>query len=244
MTGKQETMIFLLDDDPSAPFPDVSLAEREPNGLLAVGGDLSAQRLIHAYSKGIFPWFSEGEPILWWSPDPRTVLYPEKIKISRSLRKTLRRKSFQVSFDQDFEAVIHACAKPRDKSPGTWLLPEMIDAYSAQHELGLAHSVEVWQDEQLVGGLYGMSLGGVFFGESMFSRVSDSSKIALVHLSQCLKAWGYKMIDCQVYTPHVAKLGALEIPRKTFCRDLAQWTRLPGRPGNWSDIPPSYPTVE
>lgn len=234
-------MIFLLDDEPGSPFPEVSLAEREPNGLLAVGGDLSAQRLIHAYLKGIFPWFSEGEPILWWSPDPRTVLYPDQIRISRSLRKTLRRKTFQVSFDHDFDAVIHACAEPRGRSPGTWLLPEMINAYRQQYQLGLAHSVEVWQDGALVGGLYGMALGGVFFGESMFSRVSDSSKIALVHLSHCLDAWGYKMIDCQVYTTHIASLGAQEIPRKIFCRELAEWTRLPGRPGNWSDIPLNDP---
>ncbi|MCU7811040.1 MAG: leucyl/phenylalanyl-tRNA--protein transferase, partial [Candidatus Thiodiazotropha sp. (ex Notomyrtea botanica)] len=144
-------MIFLLDEEPSAPFPDVSLAEREPNGLLAVGGDLSPQRLISAYMQGIFPWFSEDEPILWWSPDPRTVLYPEKIRISRSLRKVLRKKQFQVSFDRDFAGVIKGCAAPRDNSPGTWLLPEMIEAYHQQHALGLAHSVEVWQDGVLVG---------------------------------------------------------------------------------------------
>jgi leucyl/phenylalanyl-tRNA--protein transferase len=237
-------MIFLLDEEPDAPFPDVSLAEREPNGLLAVGGDLSPQRIINAYQQGIFPWFSEGEPILWWSPDPRTVLFPEQIKISRSLRKLLRKKPFKLSFDRDFRGVIQACAQPRERSPGTWLLPEMIEAYQHQHELGLAHSVEVWQDEKLVGGLYGVAIGAVFFGESMFSRVPDSSKIALVHLSQTLRAWGYKMIDCQVYTQHLASLGAEEIPRQTFCHYLEQWCKLPGQPGNWSDIPPAYPEVE
>ena len=237
-------MIFLLDNNPDAPFPEVSLAEREPNGLLAVGGDLSSKRIIHAYLRGIFPWFSEGEPILWWSPDPRTVLYPEQIRISRSLRKTLKKRGFQVSFDRDFSSVIQACAEPRGESTGTWLLPEMITAYHQQHELGLAHSVEVWQDGELAGGLYGMALGGVFFGESMFSRVTDSSKIALIHLSRCLTAWDYKMIDCQVYTKHIASLGAVEIPRQIYCRDLDQWTRLAGRPGKWSDIPMNYPSAE
>jgi leucyl/phenylalanyl-tRNA--protein transferase len=237
-------MIFLLDKKPGAPFPDVSLAEREPNGLLAVGGDLSPQRIINAYLQGIFPWFSEGEPILWWSPDPRTVLFPEQIKTSRSLRKTLKKQLFSVSFDRDFQSVINACAQPRDNSPGTWLLPEMIEAYHQQHELGLAHSVEVWQDERLVGGLYGMAIGGVFFGESMFSRVPDSSKIALVHLSRTLQAWGFKLIDCQVYTQHLASLGAKEIPRETFRRYLSQWCGLPGRPGSWSGTPMARPGID
>jgi leucyl/phenylalanyl-tRNA---protein transferase len=233
-------MIFLLDNNPSTPFPDVALAEKEPDGLLAVGGDLTPQRLIQAYQLGIFPWFSEGEPILWWSPDPRTVLYPEKIKISRSLRKTLRKKLYNVTFDQSFEEVIHECAAPRDDSPGTWLVPEMIDAYCIQHKLGLAHSVEVWQDSKLVGGLYGMAIGRVFFGESMFSRASDSSKVALVYLSNQLKAWGFKMIDCQVYTRHLASLGAEEIPRQRFCNDLNHWTRQEGRVGSWADIVPGF----
>jgi leucyl/phenylalanyl-tRNA--protein transferase len=236
-------MIFLLDEQPGAPFPDVSLAEREPNGLLAVGGDLSPQRIINAYLQGIFPWFSEGEPILWWSPDPRTVLFPEHIKISRSLKKTIKKQQFTVTYDRDFEAVIQACAQPRDSSPGTWLLPEMIEAYHQQHELGLAHSVEVWQDGKLAGGLYGVAIGGVFFGESMFSRVPDSSKIALVHLGRTLLDWGFKMIDCQVYTQHLASLGAQEIPRKRYCSLLGQWCRLPGHPGSWSAIAPAIPGI-
>ncbi|MGD8909252.1 MAG: leucyl/phenylalanyl-tRNA--protein transferase [Chromatiales bacterium] len=237
-------MIFLLDEEPNAPFPDVSLAEREPNGLLAVGGDLSPQRIINAYQQGIFPWFSEGEPILWWSPDPRTVLFPDRIKISRSLRKLLRKKPFKLSFDRDFGGVIQACAEPREHSPGTWLLPEMIEAYQHQHAMGLAHSVEVWQDKKLVGGLYGVAIGAVFFGESMFSRIPDSSKIALVHLSRTLRAWGFKMIDCQVYTQHLASLGAQEIPRQAFCRNLKNWCKLPGQPGSWSEVPSAYPEVE
>ena len=231
-------MIFLLDENPNTPFPDVSLAEKEPDGLLAVGGDLTPQRLIQAYQLGIFPWFTEGEPILWWSPDPRTVLYPEKIRISRSLRKTLRKKVYRVSFDHNFDDVIQGCAAPRDDSPGTWLVPEMIEAYHQQHQLGLAHSVEVWKNDQLVGGLYGMAIGGVFFGESMFSRARDSSKVALVYLSKQLQEWGFKMIDCQVYTRHLASLGAEEIPRQLFCRDLHSWTRLEGRIGSWADVEP------
>jgi leucyl/phenylalanyl-tRNA--protein transferase len=231
-------MIFLLDDNPNTPFPDVSLAEREPDGLLAVGGDLTPQRLIQAYQLGIFPWFSEGEPILWWSPDPRTVLYPEKIKISRSLRKTLRKKIYDVSFDRKFDEVILGCAAPRDDSPGTWLVPEMIKAYCQQHQLGLAHSVEVYHDGKLVGGLYGMAIGKVFFGESMFSRSRDSSKVALVYLCRQLQTWGFKMIDCQVYTRHLASLGAQEIPRQKFCQDLHSWTHLEGHPGSWAETEP------
>jgi leucyl/phenylalanyl-tRNA--protein transferase len=228
-------MIFVLDDNPDTPFPDVSMAEREPDGLLAVGGDLTPQRLIQAYQLGIFPWFTDGEPILWWSPDPRTVLYPHKVKVSRSLRKVLRKNIFQVSFDQDFEAVIKGCAAPRANSTGTWLVPEMIDAYRQQHQLGFAHSVEVWHKDELVGGLYGMAIGAVFFGESMFSRATDSSKIALVHLGHKLTQWGFKMIDCQVYTRHLASLGAEEIPRSRFCADLHRWTRLEGRVGSWAE---------
>lgn len=234
-------MIFLLDEEPGAPFPDISLAEREPNGLLAVGGDLSPQRLINAYLQGIFPWFGEGEPILWWSPDPRTVLFPDRIKIRRSLRKTLKKNIFTLTFDRNFEAVIHGCALPRERSPGTWLMPEVIEAYHRQHELGLAHSLEVWQDKKLVGGLYGMAIGRVFFGESMFSRVPDSSKIALVYLCRKLLEWGFKMIDCQIYTPHLATLGAEEIPRETYRRHLTQWCKLPGRPGSWSGTEPATP---
>lgn len=227
-------MIFRLNQDPYSPFPNVALAETEPNGLLAVGGDLTPQRLINAYRHGIFPWFSEDEPILWWSPDPRTVLYPEKIRISRSLRKTLRKGIFRVSFDTAFEQIITACSQPRRDSPGTWLVSEMIHAYLRLHELNLAHSVEVWQDDQLVGGLYGVAIGGVFYGESMFSQVSDSSKVALVELCALLLEMDFRLVDCQVYTGHLISLGAEEISRERFCRHLDNWCTLPGHLGPWS----------
>jgi leucyl/phenylalanyl-tRNA--protein transferase len=234
-------MIYRLEANPYLPFPDVALAETEPNGLLAVGGDLSPIRLINAYRQGVFPWYSDNEPILWWSPDPRTVLYPDKISPSRSLRKTLRKGLFQVSFDSAFDQVIMACSEPRGGPPGTWLIPEMITAYQQLFELGLAHSVEVWREEQLVGGLYGVAIGGVFYGESMFSRMSDSSKVALVHLCQTLHQWGFKLIDCQVYTKHLISLGAEEISRVQFCHHLDDWCNLPGRPGLWSSLTTETP---
>ncbi len=229
-------MIFRLDPDPYSDFPDVALAEAEPNGLLAVGGDLSPMRLLNAYRHGIFPWFSADEPILWWSPNPRTVLYPEKIKISRTLRKTLNRELFQVTYDSAFQQIIKACSKPRQGSPGTWLVPQMIRAYTDLHGLGMAHSVEVWQQEILVGGLYGVAIGSVFYGESMFSRVSDSSKVALVNLCQTLLALDYKLIDCQVYTRHLISLGAEEIPREQFCQHLDNWCTLPRQHISWSSF--------
>ncbi len=227
-------MIFRLNEDPYSPFPEVALAEAEPNGLLAVGGDLTPVRLINAYRHGIFPWFSEDEPILWWSPNPRTVLYPENIRISRSLRKTLRKGSFQITFDRAFQQIITACSQPRRDSPGTWLVPEMIDAYVQLFKLNMAHSVEVWQDGQLVGGLYGVAIGAVFYGESMFSQVSDSSKVALVHLCTSLLEMGFRLVDCQVYTEHLISLGAEEISRKRFCQHLDNWCTLPGHSGDWS----------
>jgi leucyl/phenylalanyl-tRNA--protein transferase len=229
-------MIFRLDSDPYSDFPDVTLAEAEPNGLLAVGGDLSPIRLLNAYRHGIFPWFSEDEPILWWSPDPRTVLFPDKIKVSRSLHKRLRNGGFRVTYDRAFQQVIKACAKPRKGSPGTWLVPQMIHAYQDLHNLCMAHSVEVWQQGRLVGGLYGVAIGSVFYGESMFSRVSDSSKVALVHLCHTLLTMNFKLIDCQVYTRHLISLGAEEIPRAQFCHHLDNWCTLPARPLSWSSF--------
>jgi leucyl/phenylalanyl-tRNA--protein transferase len=223
-------MLFLLDpNDPDAPFPDVALAEREPDGLLAVGGDLSVTRLLNAYRRGIFPWFSPGDPILWWSPDPRTVLDPRRLRISRSLRKTLRRGRFRLSMDRDFDAVISACAAPRSGSDGTWLVPEMIAAYRRLHRQGHAHSVEVWLDGELVGGLYGVAFGRVFFGESMFTRATDASKVALVHLCERLSTWGFALIDCQVFTAHLVRMGAEQMPRSDFVRLLERWCRQPGR---------------
>ena len=229
-------MLYLLDpENPDAPFPPVDQAETEPDGLLAVGGDLSPQRLLNAYRQGIFPWYSDEQPILWWSPDPRTVLFPEKIKISRSLAKTLRNKPFKVTFDYCFPDVISACADTRDDSPGTWITDEMQQAYIRLHELGFAHSVEVWLDDELVGGLYGIAIGMVFFGESMFSRVSDASKVALVRLCEYITPRGFRMIDCQVYTPHLVSLGAEEIPRKQFIQHLDEWCQGNGDTGKWCE---------
>ena len=229
-------MLYLLDPkDPRAPFPDVENAEREPDGLLAVGGDLSVTRLVNAYRCGIFPWFGDGDPILWWSPDPRTALFPNRLRISRSLRKTLRRGLFVATVDRDFDAVINACAQPRGPDGGTWLVPDMIAAYRRLHRQGLAHSVEVWQNGALAGGLYGVAIGRVFFGESMFTRISDASKVALVHLSRMLSERGFRLIDCQVFTGHLIRMGAEQIPRADFVRMLDRWCPLPDWRGSWDD---------
>jgi leucyl/phenylalanyl-tRNA--protein transferase len=224
-------MIPWLDGD--APFPPLTSARKEPNGLLAVGGDLTPRRLLQAYRLGIFPWFSEGDPILWWSPDPRMVLIPAELKISRSLAKSLRNRRFEVRFDSDFESVIRACAAPRDGQPGTWITPEMRNAYLQLHRLGYAHSVETWIDGELAGGLYGVALGAAFFGESMFARARDASKFALVHLVRKLEADGYGMIDCQMRTEHLASLGAREIPRARFSRQLRELVDYGRAPGSW-----------
>lgn len=214
-------------------FPPVSAALDDPNGLLAAGGALSPEWLLEAYRHGIFPWFNAGEPILWWSPDPRLVLIPDAIRISHSLRKTLRRGRFEVRFDTAFAEVIEACAAPREPGLGTWITAEMRRAYCRMHELGVAHSVESWRDGKLVGGLYGMALGRVFFGESMFSRESDASKVALAHLARFLGAHGYVMIDCQMTTAHLQSMGAREMPRSDFCAALAIHTPDGGSPGKW-----------
>jgi len=227
-------MLALLDPHDPTAFPHSDRALREPNGLLAVGGDLSVTRLHHAYRHGIFPWFSPGDPILWWSPDPRLVLFPHQLHISRSLAKTLRQQRFTVSFDTAFARVIRSCAAPRDEDGGTWLVPEMIAAYEQLHQHGLAHSVEVWRGEQLVGGLYGVAIGRVFFGESMFSRVADASKIALVHLCQRLADWEFGVIDCQMQTAHLQRMGAVNVPRATFLALLEQFCPLPERLTRWN----------
>ncbi|WP_244070466.1 leucyl/phenylalanyl-tRNA--protein transferase [Nitrosomonas sp. PY1] len=203
-------------------FPPLDRALKEPNGLLAMGGDLTPQRLLEAYRKGIFPWFNEGEPILWWSPDPRMVLFPDELRISRSLSKELKRGNYQIRTDHCFGEVMQACAAPRGGQAGTWIHPEMIAAYTALHEMKFAHSVETWVDNELVGGLYGIALGQIFFGESMFSRVPNASKIAFVHLVKQLRVWGFGLIDCQVKTNHLASLGAREIPRTVFARYLSE----------------------
>ncbi|SNX60508.1 leucyl/phenylalanyl-tRNA--protein transferase [Nitrosomonas ureae] len=203
-----------------ASFPPVENALSEPNGLLAIGGDLTSHRLLEAYSKGIFPWFNEDQPILWWSPDPRMVLFPHHLKISRSLRKAVKKTHYKICTDCNFTQVMLACAAPREGQSGTWIHPQMIAAYTALHEMGLAHCVETWIDGELAGGLYGVALGKVFFGESMFSRVQDASKIALVHLVKQLQFWQFGLIDCQVKTHHLASLGAQEISRAEFSQKL------------------------
>jgi len=213
-------MITLLSTD--TPFPPLAQALHQPNGLLAAGGDLSPERLLDAYRHGIFPWFSSGDPILWWSPDPRMVLFPDEIKISRSLSKTLRRGQYEIRTDSVFEQVMRACASPREGQNGTWIQEEIVEAYVRLHHMGLAHSVETWMDNELVGGLYGVSLGHMFYGESMFSRKTDASKIALAHLATQLNHWHFGMIDCQMNTAHLASMGAREIPRAQFLTRLQE----------------------
>lgn len=208
---------YLIDpNDPDMPFPPLDRASREPNGLLAVGGDLSPSRLLKAYRLGIFPWFDDDQPILWWSPDPRSVIYPGQVKISRSVRKSLRNKGYTFTFNKAFSRVIQACAEPRKQQHGTWITEEMFYAYIHLHDLGFAHSVDVWLNEELVGGLYGIALGKVFFGESMFSKTTDASKCGFAVLDAHLQAWGYKLIDCQVESPHMTTLGAQPIAREAF----------------------------
>lgn len=197
-------------------FPDVSRALCEPNGLLAIGGKLTPDCLLTAYRRGIFPWFSAGQPILWWSPDPRMVLFPERVRVSRSLRKLLRRSPYTVTLDEAFVEVIRGCSEPRADDAGTWITSDMIHAYTRLHELGYAHSVEAWHEGSLVGGVYGVSIGRVFFGESMFFRARDASKVAFIHLVRQLQAWGFAVIDCQMRTRHLERLGAEEIPRPRF----------------------------
>jgi leucyl/phenylalanyl-tRNA--protein transferase len=227
------TPCLINPNDTSYRFPDVSLALNDPNGLLAIGGDLSPPRLLAAYRHGIFPWFNPGEPILWWSPDPRAVLYPDKINISRSLRKTLRKNLFTVTTDLAFDEVMRACQAPRESQQGTWITGEMRMAYGKMHELGYAHSVECWQDNELAGGLYGMAIGQVFYGESMFSRVTDASKVALVYLTDKLKEWHYQIIDCQVQSDHLKRMGAEDIPRRQFCAGLERWCKQPPADQSW-----------
>jgi len=226
-------MFVLKSNTADLRFPPVELAS--PEGLLAVGGDLRAERLLEAYRHGIFPWYNPGQPILWWSPDPRAVLFPAKLKVARSLRKTLRRKDFDVTLDTAFREVMRQCALPRPGNPagGTWITPEMIEAYAVLHDRGLAHSVESWREGKLVGGLYGVAMGNAFFGESMFSRETDASKVAFVHLVRQLERWGYAFIDCQISSAHLFSLGAEEIRRHDFMTRLQQALKQPERSGRW-----------
>jgi leucyl/phenylalanyl-tRNA--protein transferase len=215
-------------------FPSVDRAS--PEGLLAVGGDLRPERLLEAYRHGIFPWYNDDQPILWWSPDPRAVLFPNKLHVSRSLKRSLRSRVFSVTLDTCFREVMTQCAGPRPQYPegGTWITGDMLNAYTRLHELGYAHSVETWQDDRLVGGLYGVAIGGAFFAESMFTRVDDASKVALVKLVTQLQAWNFRLIDCQQFSPHVSRFGAEEIPRSTFITYLHQALTLPDRRGRWT----------
>ena len=224
--------------DPHQPFPPTHRAMRDPNGLLAIGGDLSLPRMIRAYSSGIFPWYNPNEPILWWCPDPRAVMDPADFHLSHSLVKRLKKDDYAVTLDSAYEAVLEACSGARRSGHGTWLGPDMKRAYVELHQHGFAHSVEVWQDGRLVGGLYGVALGRAFFGESMFSAVADASKLALYHLSRQLRAWSFSLIDCQVSSAHLKTLGAVEIPRERFLLRLRQALQDAGRTGTWRfDIP-------
>ena len=214
-------------------FPDPEHAD--PDGLLAVGGDLTPERLISAYSTGVFPWYAENSPILWWSTNPRLVLFPDQLHVSRSLRRVLNRESYTVTYDTAFDAVIRRCAAtPRPDQDGTWLVPEMVEAYTEMHRLGLCHSVEAWREGELVGGLYGMALGRAFFGESMFFSEPDASKVAFVHLVRTLEAWDFQLIDCQQTTSHLKRFGAREISRRRFLDLLGQALHFPTLRGSWT----------
>jgi leucyl/phenylalanyl-tRNA--protein transferase len=230
-TAALRVTIYRIGKELAFPAPE----EAEPSGLLGVGGDLGPSRLVLAYSMGIFPWYSEELPILWFSPDPRAVLPVESLHVGRSLRKRLRQRPFRVTLDGCFDRVIRSASRvPRRRQHGTWITPDMIRAYEGLHRLGLAHSVECWEGEELVGGLYGVSLGGVFFGESMFSLRPDGSKVALSCLVRQLDRWGFHLVDCQLPTPHLASLGAQEWPRRKFLERLAEALRGSTRRGPWS----------
>lgn len=222
--------------EPDDPFPPVERALKDPNGLLCAGGDLSMARLLAAYRRGIFPWYSGHEPILWWSPDPRMVLLCDELRVSRSLAKNIRNKGYQVGVDTAFRDVIAGCSGPRRGEGGTWLGEDMRLAYSALHRAGYAHSFECWRGDELAGGLYGVAIGRMFYGESMFSRATDASKVALVALVEELRARGFPLVDCQVRTPLLASLGAREIPRRDFLRRLKALVNYPESPGKWHRV--------
>ncbi|MET0987514.1 MAG: leucyl/phenylalanyl-tRNA--protein transferase [Steroidobacteraceae bacterium] len=228
------SIVWISENDAAENFPPVERALKEPSGLLAAGGDLSPARLLAAYRRGIFPWYSAGQPILWWSPDPRAVLYPQTLKISRSLAKTLRNRGYEMRIDTAFDTVIRACGSTRLRPGGTWLSPEMTAAYQRLHELGYAHSIETWRDGRLAGGLYGVALGRMFFGESMFSTERDASKVALKRLcDECMRR-DVSLIDCQMETPHLMSLGASLMTRAEFSRQVAVLTGTSATPRPWS----------
>ena len=225
--------VLLRDDDLA--FPPAESALAKPNGLLAIGGDLTPSRLLNAYSNGIFPWFNDDSgPILWWSPDPRAVFEPASLKISRSLRRSLAHGGFRVTFDTSFAEVMAGCAAPRRSGDGTWITAAIRHAYGELHRLGFAHSVETWRNDQLVGGLYGISLGRMFVGESMFARATDASKVAIARLGKQLSAWNFELIDCQIMNPHLESLGAIEMPRREFLTRLRNNPLDVTRRGPWA----------
>jgi len=227
------TAPYLLSDVHLDLFPDVELALEEPDGLLAMGGDLSPKRLLAAYKKGIFPWFSDDQPIMWWSPNPRAILKLDEFKISKSLKKTLNKNIFHVTLDTAFDEVIAACSSTRKDGFGTWITTDMLDAYRELHKLGHAHSVECWHKQELVGGLYGLSIGHAFFGESMFTRKTDASKVALAHLVKQLEQWQFDFIDVQVSSEHMERLGATDISRSQFTQELQDTLQYSSRVGQW-----------
>lgn len=226
-------IVWLSNDDPPEAFPDVTAALAEPDGLLAAGGDLSAERLLYAYRHGIFPWFEAGQPPLWWSPDPRCVLRPEELHCSRRLRQYARRSSFELAFNEDFAATIAACRKGREHIPGTWITDTMQQAYEGLHELGWAHSIEIWDQGTLVGGVYGLAIGRVFFGESMFSNTPNASKMAMMGLCRELAQKGFTLLDCQVVSPHLLSLGARLIDRDAFINELDVACNPPQKTCDW-----------
>jgi leucyl/phenylalanyl-tRNA--protein transferase len=232
----QLRIFWLNSDDPPEAFPPLDRALVEPNGLLAAGGDLSPERVLYAYRAGIFPWFEKGQPILWWSPDPRCVLRPERFHVSGSLRRRARNAGFEMTFNRACNDVIELCSKPRAGQPGTWITSDMKLAYRRLHEAGWVHSVETWQGARLVGGVYGLASGNLFFGESMFSHVPDASKIAMLTLCRVLSRQSFALLDCQVASPHLMTLGAEPIHRSEFTRFLAASNRAPVAAGHWPDV--------
>lgn len=225
--------IYQLSDTVSLPLPDLA----EPDGLLAVGGDLSSERLILAYENGIFPWYNADQPILWWSPPKRMVLYPNELKVSKSFKKSIEKGGFQLSIDEHFKQTMELCGKTKRKGQdGTWVTPEMVEAYENLHQMGFAHSFEIWKSGELVGGLYGVSLGRAFFGESMFSRVTDASKVALYYLHSFAIEHRLHFIDCQLHTAHLESLGARELERKSYLQELDMALAYPDLKGFWTDM--------
>ncbi len=237
------TLRWLNPDDPAAAFPDIRQALTEPDGLLAAGGDLSPERLLVAYRRGIFPWYDEGQPILWWSPDPRCVLWPAEFHVSRSLRKAMRRSTFSLRSNTAFSDVISACAEPRPGQAGTWIIGDMIDAYARLHDMGWAHSLETWDGDRLVGGIYGLAIGKAFFGESMFSRETNASKFAMAGLCRVLRENEFRLLDCQVASQHLGSLGATLVERDQFAAMLDRACEPPLPFENWPDAPISVPEL-